>query len=67
MRKLLALVNPAAGDGLAEEVLSRVTAEVFGPAGVELDRLVTHHLGHARDHVRELGDALFEYEGLLVR
>jgi hypothetical protein len=40
-------------------------AQVFGPAGLEVEQVATTRLGHARDYVQGLGDALYGYAGAL--
>ena len=64
--RLLALVNGAAGDGNAQALIDEAVATVFAPAGIEVEQVPTTHLGHARDHVAGLGEALYDFDGLLI-
>ena len=64
--KLLALVNGAAGDGGAQALIDSAVAAVFEPAGVVVDQVQTTRLGHARDLVRDLGEDLYAYAGIVI-
>ncbi len=65
--RLLALVNPAAGNGTAEALIDEAIAEVFAPAGIVVDRLTTSHLGHARDYMEGLArEELCSLSGLII-
>ena len=64
---LLALVNPAAGNGTAVELVQQAEREIFGPAGLKLETLTTTHLGHARDYLHTLPVAqLRGYGGIVI-
>ena len=65
--RLLALVNPAAGNGTAEALISEAITQVFAPAGIVVERLTTSRLGHARDYVQSLSaEELYSLSGLII-
>jgi diacylglycerol kinase family enzyme len=65
--RLLALVNTAAGNGTAQQLIDDAVSEVFGPAGIVVEQLATTHLGHARDYVEAMpADELYSLAGLII-
>ena len=65
--RLLALVNPSAGDGTAEAMVAAAMREVFAPAGVQLEVIITRRLGHAREFVAGLApERLAALDGIVI-